>query len=99
MCLKAVAVNERNDKFLMGSLLKDACLPACVCVLYARVCVCVCVCVCMCLWEKRERAGEIREVCVRESGRGRKRKRGREGEREIFWDCVCMWVHVRMKHI
>lgn len=35
LCLKAVVVNERNDKFLMGFLLKSCvmgCLCACVCV-------------------------------------------------------------------
>lgn len=36
LCLKAVGVNERNDKFLMGSLLKS-------CV--GGVCECECVCV------------------------------------------------------
>lgn len=34
LCLKAVGVNERNDKFLMGSLLKSCvggCVSVCVC--------------------------------------------------------------------
>ena len=69
MCLKAVAVNERNDKFLMGSLLKDACLPACVCVLYARVCVRVRVRVHVPVGEEGESGGDSGSVCERERER------------------------------
>lgn len=43
LCLKAVGVNERNDKFLMGSLLKSG-------VGGVREYECVCMCVNVRLW-------------------------------------------------
>lgn len=73
LCLKAVGVNERNDKFLMGSLLKS-CVGGC-----------VSVGVCVCVREKaRKRERELGDGRRRRRGDGeREERRGHRFQESI----------------